>query len=57
MTTVDWSDLPKEHNLSKFAADLSSILESAGYNEMYGVHLEAPKEEYNFPTPKSSLKD
>lgn len=41
----DWSNLAKEHNLTKFAAELRSILETVGYNEMYGVELKAPEEE------------
>ena len=44
MASPDWSNLPPEHTLSKFAAELSGILESTGYNEMYGVQLEAPAE-------------
>ncbi|KAK6395631.1 hypothetical protein LTR65_010649 [Meristemomyces frigidus] len=40
----EWANLPKEHNLSKFAAELSKILESTGYKEMYGVELQAPVE-------------
>ena len=45
-TSPDWTDLPKEHNLAKFAAELPEVLEDAGYNEMYGVRLEAPSEGY-----------
>lgn len=41
----DWTNLPKEHNLSKFSRALKEIIEKAGYNEMYGVELVAPSEE------------
>lgn len=41
----DWTNLPKEHKLSQFAAALPEILEKAGYGEMYGVELVAPKDE------------
>lgn len=44
--TSDWTNLPEEHNLTKFSSSLKEILESAGYNEMYGVELVAPLEEY-----------
>lgn len=44
MASPDWSALPPEHNLSKFAAELSALLDSSGHDEMYGVKLEAPKE-------------
>ncbi|EME41356.1 hypothetical protein DOTSEDRAFT_73691 [Dothistroma septosporum NZE10] len=50
---VDWSDLPKEHKLAQFAAGLSSILETAGYNEMYGVELIAPSTDT--PAPHTTL--
>ena len=46
MANPDWSDLPKEHNLAKFAAELPEILKNAAYDEMYGVKLEAPSEEH-----------
>jgi hypothetical protein len=41
---VDWTSLPTEHNLSKLAAELPAILEKTGYNEMYGIELQAPEE-------------
>lgn len=44
--TPDWTNLPKEHLLAQFTAELPRILESAGYNEMYGVQLEAPTPGY-----------
>lgn len=44
MASPDWSNLPSDHNLSKFAAELSGILDTSGHNEMYGVKLEAPAE-------------
>lgn len=44
MASPDWSNLPAEHNLSKFAAELGDILNTAGHDEMYGVKLEAPSE-------------
>lgn len=43
-TIADWANLPKEHNLSKFAAELKGILELTGHSEMYGVELKAPDE-------------
>ena len=46
MASPDWKDLPKEHNLAKFLADLPEILQSTGHDEMYGVHLEAATETY-----------
>ena len=39
------SNLPKEHKLNKFSEALSGILETAGYDEMYGVKLVAPEGE------------
>ncbi|KAH9828133.1 Phosphatidylinositol transfer protein SFH5 [Teratosphaeria destructans] len=36
---VDWANLPAEHNLSRFAAELPKILEETDHNEMYGVTL------------------
>ncbi|KAK3710806.1 Non-classical phosphatidylinositol transfer protein (PITP) [Vermiconidia calcicola] len=53
MTSADWTNLPPEHNLSKFAAELPSIFEDAGHNEMYGVRLEAPAG--GEPTPHMTL--
>lgn len=44
MAPVDWSSLPPEHNLAKFAGDLSGLLTETGHDEMYGVKLEAPSE-------------
>ena len=44
MAPLDWSNLPADHNLSKFPAELSGILEASGHDEMYGVKLEAPTE-------------
>lgn len=41
MAPVDWSDIPPEHNLAKFAAELPEILKETGHDEMYGVKLEA----------------
>lgn len=43
---ADWTNLPKEHNLSKFQDALPAILESAGYAEMYGVELKTRQGEY-----------
>ncbi|KAF2769621.1 CRAL/TRIO domain-containing protein [Teratosphaeria nubilosa] len=36
---VDWANLPVEHNLSRFAAELPKILDGTGHNEIYGVTL------------------
>ncbi|KAK5130978.1 hypothetical protein LTR08_001389 [Meristemomyces frigidus] len=41
---ADWANLPKEHPLTAFTADLENIRESAGYSEMYGVELKTPTE-------------
>lgn len=46
MATADWTSLPEDHNLAIFASDLPTLLETAGYNEMYGVHLAAASEGY-----------
>ena len=46
MASPNWKELPKEHNLAKFLADLPEILQSTGHSEMYGVHLEAATETY-----------
>ena len=43
-TNPDWTNLPIDHNLAKFAAELPSVLRDAEYNEMYGVRLEATEE-------------
>jgi len=43
---ADWTNLPKEHTLSKFAGELEDIIKDADYNEMYGVHLDPPSEGY-----------
>ncbi|KAK4620009.1 Phosphatidylinositol transfer protein SFH5 [Fulvia fulva] len=48
-----WSNLPKEHKLAHFSAELSSILENAGHNEMYGVELAAPTADK--PAPHTTL--
>jgi phosphatidylinositol transfer protein SFH5 len=40
----DWSNLPPDHTLSKFAAELEAVIKDAGHNEMYGVQLESPSE-------------
>lgn len=40
----DWSNLSADHPLSQFSAKLPSILEKAGYDEMYGIDLVAPHE-------------
>lgn len=53
MASSDWSSLPPEHPLSRFAAELSGILESSGHDEMYGVKLEAPSE--GKTTPHTTL--
>ena len=42
--TRDWTNLPKESMLSKFAAEVKDILDTVGHNEMYGVELKAPEE-------------
>ena len=47
MASPDWKDLPKEHNLAKFLADLPAILSDNGHNEMFGVALEPPTETYD----------
>lgn len=39
-----WANLSKEHNLSKFLADLAGVIKTAGYDEMYGVTLVPPAE-------------
>jgi len=39
-----WTDLSNNYFLSKFAAELHGIVESAGHQEMYGVHLQPPAE-------------
>ena len=44
----DWTDLPKEHNLAKFAAELPEILKIADYDEMYGVRLEAGADGFTY---------
>ena len=43
-SSPDWSDLPSDHNLGKFAAELPAILKDADYSEMYGVKLECAGE-------------
>jgi hypothetical protein len=45
-SSPDWSDLPSDHNLAKFAAELPAILKDAEYDEMYGVKLEGAGEGY-----------
>ncbi|KAF2167660.1 hypothetical protein M409DRAFT_65798 [Zasmidium cellare ATCC 36951] len=50
----DWTNLPKEHNLSKFSAALKDIIEKVGYSEMYGVELVAPSTE-DKPAPHTTL--
>lgn len=42
----DWDNLSKEHILYKFGTELGGVIEEAGYNEMYGIELEVPTEEY-----------
>jgi hypothetical protein len=44
MASPDWTALPKDHLLMKFANDVESIVEAAGYNEMYGVQLQTSSE-------------
>lgn len=45
----DWDNLPENHALLKFSAKLGELIQEAGYNEMYGVELSAPTEEYISP--------
>jgi len=51
---AEWANLPPEHNLAKFAAQLPTILDAVGYNEMYGVELIAQREGSATP-PHSTL--
>ncbi|KAK5169333.1 Non-classical phosphatidylinositol transfer protein (PITP) [Saxophila tyrrhenica] len=53
MASPDWSNLPKDHTLSKFADELPSVLQDADYNEMYGVELSPPAEDK--PAPHTTL--
>jgi hypothetical protein len=43
---ADWSNLPETHNLNKFQHALKAILDTVGYDEMYGVQLVPPTEEW-----------
>ncbi|KAF2488006.1 CRAL-TRIO domain-containing protein [Neohortaea acidophila] len=54
MASPDWSNLPPDHNLAKFAADLPDILSQTDYNEMYGVTLQASGDA-DQPTPHTTL--
>ena len=45
-SSPDWSDIPSDHSLAKFAAELPAILKDADYDEMYGVKLEGAAEGY-----------
>lgn len=42
----DWPEFPESHPLAELSKKLGSILESTGYNEMYGIELVAPSEGY-----------
>lgn len=44
MATMDWTHLPEDHSLWKFARELPDILSDAEHSEMYGVTLEGPAE-------------
>lgn len=44
MANPDWQNLPPDHNLAKFAAELPEILKDADYNEMYSVELQGAEE-------------
>lgn len=40
----DWSNIPSDHNLAKFAAELPAIVKDVEYDEIYGVKLQASEE-------------
>ena len=53
MANANVFDLPKDHPLSNFAAELPGILKSIGHSEMYGVELVAPSDDK--PAPHTTL--
>ena len=52
---ADWSNLSRDHVLSKFGAELGGLIEEAGYDEMYGIPLKAPVEGWDQPRISSEL--
>lgn len=56
-TSPDWKDLPSNHSLARFAAELPGVLQDADYNEMYGVQLEVRGEGYGERAESSSYLD
>lgn len=53
VSLTDWTNLPTDHPLQKFAEGLPAIFTESGYNEMYGIELQAPQE--GKPIPYSTL--
>ena len=55
MSSPGSTNVPEENNLSRFSSELATILQDAGHNEMYGVKLEAPADEYGIDTLSCGL--